>query len=100
MDGLRDDELKRTFFISNFVGLARFCESIVDYVANAENAPYPDISVDRFYGEISSAYDILFNVWIKANESKVHTTVRTYNIWITRDKVFCYLEICLKLKRH
>lgn len=53
------------------VGLARFCESIVDYVANAENSPYPDITMDRFYGEISSAYDVLFNVWIKANEPKV-----------------------------
>lgn len=52
-------------------GLARFCESIVDYVANAENAPYPDIAIDRFYGEISSAYDILFSVWIRASEAKV-----------------------------
>ena len=56
------------------VGLARFGESIVDYVANAENAPYPDITIDRFYGEISSAYDILFSVWIKASEPKVGTT--------------------------
>lgn len=55
--------------------LARFCESIIDYVANAENAPYPDISVDRFYGEISSAYDILFTVWIKANEPKIRLAV-------------------------
>ena len=53
------------------VGLARFSESIVDYVANAENAPYPDITIDRFYGEISAAYDVLFNVWIRSNESKV-----------------------------
>lgn len=51
-------------------GLARFCESIIDYVANAESAPYPDIIVDRFYGEISSAYDILFSVWIRASEAK------------------------------
>lgn len=71
--------LLRTFW-SHFLGLARFCESIIDYVANAENAPYPDITVDRFHGEISSAYDILFTVWIKANEPKVPTTVCTYNI--------------------
>ncbi|KAJ7383167.1 Mroh1p [Desmophyllum pertusum] len=55
--------------------LARFCESIVDYVANAENSPYPDITMDRFYGEISSAYDVLFNVWIKANEPKIRLAV-------------------------
>ena len=60
------------FFVTfSHQGLARFCESIVDYVANAENAPYPDITVDRFHGEMSAAYDILFNVWIKASEPKV-----------------------------
>ena len=87
------------FFMSHLIGLARFCESIVDYVANAENAPYPDISVDRFYGEISSAYDILFTVWIRANEPKV----QSYNCmhllhWVTRDKSFCYLEILLEAR--
>lgn len=55
--------------------LARFCESIIDYVANAESAPYPDITVDRFYGEISSAYDILFSVWIRASEAKIRLAV-------------------------
>ena len=60
-----------TFMFDVFLaGLARFCESIIDYVANAESAPYPDITVDRFYGEISSAYDILFSVWIRASEAK------------------------------
>ena len=52
-------------------GLARFSESILDYVANIEAAPYPDITLDRFYGEIFSAYDVLFNVWMKSNEPKV-----------------------------
>lgn len=55
--------------------LARFCESIVDYIANAENAPYPDVTVDRFHGEISAAYDVLFNVWIKSNEPKIRLAV-------------------------
>lgn len=63
-----------TIYVVSFactLGLARFCESIIDYVANAENAPYPDITSDRFHGEISAAFDVLFNVWIKSNESKV-----------------------------
>ena len=57
-----------SFFLK---GVARFCESIVDYTANAENAPYPDITIDRFYGEISATYDVLFSVWIRSNEAKV-----------------------------
>ena len=69
--------IKNYFLI---VGLARFCESIVDYVANAENAPYPDITIDRFYGEISSGYDVLFNVWIKSNESKVINTYGQFHV--------------------
>ena len=41
------------------------------YVANAENAPYQDITVDRFYGEIYSSYDVLFNIWLNSKEPKV-----------------------------
>ena len=68
---------KLSYIIINYcmlfslAGLARFCESIVDYIANAENTPYPDVTIDRFHGEISAAYDVLFNVWIKSNEAKV-----------------------------
>lgn len=67
----KQDNLK--WVIAN--SLARFCESIVDYVANVENAPYPDITIDRFYGEISAAFDVLFNVWIKSNEAKIRLAV-------------------------
>ena len=52
-------------------GLGRFSESIIYYVANAENAPYPDITTDRFFGEIYSSYDVLFNVWLNSKEPKV-----------------------------
>ena len=55
----------------SFLGLARFSESILDYIANIESAPYPDITLNRFYGEIFSAFDVLFNVWMKSNEAKV-----------------------------
>lgn len=53
------------------IGIARFCESIIEYVANAENAPYPDITFERFHGEISACYDVLFSVWIRSGEAKV-----------------------------
>lgn len=67
----KQDNLR--WVIANCV--ARFCESIVDYTANAENAPYPDITIDRFYGEISATYDVLFSVWIRSNEAKVRLAV-------------------------
>ncbi|XP_048576780.1 maestro heat-like repeat-containing protein family member 1 isoform X2 [Nematostella vectensis] len=67
----KQDNMKWVF--ANCLG--RFSESIIEYVANAENAPYPDISLDRFHGEIDSAYDILFNIWLKSNEAKIRLAV-------------------------
>ena len=52
-------------------GIGCFSEAILDYCANIENAPYPDISKDRFYGEIFSAYEVMFNVWLQSKEAKV-----------------------------
>lgn len=60
------------FYPSIFVlGIGRFSEAILDYCANIENAPYPDISKDRFCGEIFSAYEIMFNIWLQSKEAKV-----------------------------
>lgn len=53
----------------------RFSESIIYYIANVENSPHSDITKDRFEGEMLSAYEILFNVWIKSNESKVRLSI-------------------------
>eukprot|EP00794_Sanderia_malayensis_P000742 gene742-22_t len=55
--------------------IGRFSEAILDYCANLENAPYPDISRDRFCGEIFSAYEVMFNVWLPSKESKVRLAV-------------------------
>lgn len=54
--------------------LAKFSESILDYVANIEKAPDPAVRKEAFSGEIDSAYDVVFNVWLHSRESKViHT---------------------------
>ena len=42
--------------------IGAFSEAILDYCANIENAPYPDISKDRFCGEIFTAFEIMFQV--------------------------------------
>ncbi|XP_031575321.1 maestro heat-like repeat-containing protein family member 1 [Actinia tenebrosa] len=69
----KQDNMKWVF--ANCIG--RFSESILEYIANVENAPYQDITIDRFFGEIYSAYDVLFNVWLKSNEPKIRTAVIT-----------------------
>lgn len=53
-----------------------FSEAILEYCANIENAPYPDISRDRFSGEIFTAFEIMFSVWLAASkEPKVRLAV-------------------------
>ena len=51
--------------------LARFSESILDYVANVENAPDPTVTKEAFSNQIYSAFDICFNVWLQSKEAKV-----------------------------
>ncbi|ESO87809.1 hypothetical protein LOTGIDRAFT_234834 [Lottia gigantea] len=55
--------------------LSKFSEAILEYVANIEKAPDPTISKDRFSGEIFSAYDILFNVWLQSKEAKLRLAI-------------------------
>ena len=54
-----------------FLALCKFCEAILEYVANIEKAPDQTISKDSFANEIYSAYDILFNSWINTKTPKV-----------------------------
>ena len=57
---------------SYYVGFSRFSESVTYYLANVESTSHNDIRQNTFEGEMLSAYEILFNVWIKSNEAKVH----------------------------
>ncbi len=51
--------------------LSKFSEAILDYVANIEKAPDPAVRKEAFAGEIDSAYDVIFNVWLQSREPKV-----------------------------
>ncbi|KAG8195722.1 hypothetical protein JTE90_002985 [Oedothorax gibbosus] len=55
--------------------LSKFCESILEYIANAEKAPDPTVKKEAFVSEISSAYDILFTNWLPSREAKVRSEV-------------------------
>lgn len=48
--------------------IGSFSEAILDYCANLESAPYPDIAKDRFYGEIFTAFEIMFTVWLTSSK--------------------------------
>lgn len=50
---------------------ARFSESIVEYLANLEKAPNKNIRKEDFAGEIYSAYEVMFTVWLQTKEPKV-----------------------------
>ena len=55
-------------FDSYILGIGSFSEAILDYCANIESAPYPDISKDRFAGEIFTAFEIMFGVWLNSSK--------------------------------
>ena len=51
--------------------IARFCEAILDYLADEERVSTGHVQANQFEGQIFSAYDQLFNVWLLSKESKV-----------------------------
>ena len=54
--------------------MSKFCEAIVEYMANINTAPDPSITMALFSGEILSAWEIFFNVWLTSKEAKVMTS--------------------------
>jgi len=55
--------------------LARFSEAIVEYTANIDKAPDPDVTTQFFSAEIYSSWDILFTVWLTSREAKLRSVV-------------------------
>ena len=53
------------------IAVSKFCEAIVEYMANISSAPDPNIQIEFFYGEVCSAWEIFFNVWLSSKEAKV-----------------------------
>ena len=53
--------------------IARFCEAISDYLADEKRAGASGISAIQFEGEIYSAYEQLFNIWLLSKEARVST---------------------------
>lgn len=69
--GLKQEPLKQAFAYS----LGKFCEAILEYTTNPEQAPDSTISVQNFHTEMSMAFDVLFSVWLNGKEAKLIETV-------------------------
>ncbi|KAL3859489.1 hypothetical protein ACJMK2_009708 [Sinanodonta woodiana] len=55
--------------------LSKFCEAVIDYIANIDKAPDPTVKKEIFSSEILAAYDILFNVWLQSKEEKLRLAI-------------------------
>ncbi|XP_046558810.1 LOW QUALITY PROTEIN: maestro heat-like repeat-containing protein family member 1 [Haliotis rubra] len=55
--------------------LSRFSEAILEYIANLDKAPDSSITKEKFSGEIFSAYDIIFNIWLQSKEAKLRLAI-------------------------
>ncbi|XP_070238671.1 maestro heat-like repeat-containing protein family member 1 isoform X4 [Bos mutus] len=55
--------------------LQRFSESILEYLANLDQAPDPTVRKDAFASDIFGAYDILFHQWLQSGGAKLRLAV-------------------------
>ncbi|EMP27282.1 HEAT repeat-containing protein 7A [Chelonia mydas] len=67
----KQDHMKSVFCYA----LQHFSESIQEYLANLDKAPDPTVRKDTFSGEIFSAHDVLFNIWLQSREAKLRLAV-------------------------
>ena len=64
---------------------ARLCESIIDFYADEQRASKSELAIEDYAGEVYSAYDILFNNWLKTSkESRVSWNTKVddvFKVW-------------------
>ena len=52
-------------------GMGKFCDAILDYLANMDKASDKTITAEMYHGEMYAAFDVMFNVWLLTKEAKV-----------------------------
>lgn len=68
---IKHDNMRWVFAVT----LARFSDSILNYMANIDRASDKSITVARFSQSMYSAFEVLFNVWLNAKEVKLRLAV-------------------------
>ena len=74
---------QKNFILILVTAIARLCESIIDFYADKQRAGKAELSIEDYAGEIYSAYDILFNNWLRTSkETRVSLNTNVINkIW-------------------
>uniref|UniRef100_F7EKX9 Maestro heat-like repeat family member 1 n=1 Tax=Rattus norvegicus TaxID=10116 RepID=F7EKX9_RAT len=67
----KQDALKVVFCCA----LQHFSESILEYLANLDQAPDPTVRKDTFGADIFGAYDFLFHHWLQSRDAKLRLAV-------------------------
>ncbi|XP_034373201.1 maestro heat-like repeat-containing protein family member 1 isoform X1 [Arvicanthis niloticus] len=67
----KQDALKVVFCCA----LQHFSESILEYLANLDQAPDPTVRKDTFGADIFGAYDVLFHHWLQSRDAKLRLAV-------------------------
>ncbi|KAG1682946.1 Maestro heat-like repeat-containing protein family member 1 [Nymphon striatum] len=67
LGAVKQDNLKLAFTIA----ISKFCEAILDYLANIDKAPDKSVRKEVFSIEINVSYDILFGSWLNTRDLKL-----------------------------
>lgn len=67
----KQDALKVVFCCA----LQHFSESILEYLANLDQAPDPTVRKDTFGADIFGAYDFVFHHWLQSRDAKLRLAV-------------------------
>jgi hypothetical protein len=63
----------RTWSLSlSSVATSRFCEAILDFLADHKRASEANIRAEDFEGEAYSIYELFSTVWLQSKEAKVN----------------------------
>ena len=57
---------------------SRFCEAILDFLADEKRASEANIRAADFEGEAYSIYELFSTVWLQSKEAKVNTYIFIY----------------------
>ena len=65
-------QLSLSLSLSFSVATSRFCEAILDFLADHKRASEAHIRAEDFEGEAYSIYELFSTVWLQSKEAKVN----------------------------
>lgn len=63
------------------VATSRFCEAILDFLADHKRASEAHIRAEDFEGEAYSIYELFSTVWLQSKEAKVNIHLHIFMCW-------------------